>query len=152
MRNLRSPLRRSETKLMQFTLCQSDLFYNQWNQNLKADIFAPTSGFNFPGRDKINQHVQFRVINCQSLLTSISKVDLFSSWLQSKGQLISKCSFGVIVSTKITTNFSRISALASKKRWNRKKSYCYFFFNYLRNIWLGTFLFGLLLEARAEIL
>ena len=79
MRNLRSPLRRSETKLMQFTLCQSVLFYNQWNQNLKADIFVPTSGFNFPGRDKINQHVQFRVINCQSLLTSISKVDLFSS-------------------------------------------------------------------------
>ena len=38
-----------------------------------------------------------------------------------KGQLISKCPFGVIVWTKIPTKFfSRISALASKKRSNKK--------------------------------
>ena len=34
-----------------------------------------------------------------------------------KGQLISKCPFGVIVSTN---DFLRISALASKKRSNQK--------------------------------
>ena len=39
----------------------------------------------------------------------------------SKGQLISKCLFGAIVSTKKPTNiFLRISALASKKRSNQK--------------------------------
>ena len=37
-----------------------------------------------------------------------------------KGQLISKGLFGVIVSTKIPTIFSRISALASKKSSNQK--------------------------------
>ena len=36
--------------------------------------------------------------------------------LQGKGQLISKCSFGVIVSTKKQRNLLRISALASNKR------------------------------------
>ena len=36
--------------------------------------------------------------------------------LQGKGQLISKCSFGVIVSTKKQRKFFRISALASKKK------------------------------------
>ena len=41
----------------------------------------------------------------------------------SKGQLISKCPFGVIVWTKIAMKiFSRISALASKKRSNQKSS------------------------------
>ena len=40
-----------------------------------------------------------------------------------KGQLISKYPFGVIVSTKIPTKiFSRISALAFKKRGQIKKS------------------------------
>ena len=39
-----------------------------------------------------------------------------------KGQLISKCLLGVIVSTKKTNEISlRISALASKKRSNQKK-------------------------------
>jgi hypothetical protein len=38
-----------------------------------------------------------------------------------KGQLISKCLFGAIVSTKKTNEiFLRISALASKKRSNQK--------------------------------
>ena len=37
-----------------------------------------------------------------------------------KGQLISKCPFGVIVSTKISKNFLRITALAFKKRSNKK--------------------------------
>ena len=37
-----------------------------------------------------------------------------------KGQLISKCLLGVIVSTKKPTNFLRISALASKERLNQK--------------------------------
>ena len=37
-----------------------------------------------------------------------------------KGQLISKVLFGVIVSIKKATNFLRISALASKKRSNKK--------------------------------
>ena len=38
-----------------------------------------------------------------------------------KGQFISKCLFGTIVSTKTPTNFFlRISALASKKRSNQK--------------------------------
>ena len=41
-----------------------------------------------------------------------------------KGQLISKCPFGLIVWTKIPTNFfSKISALASKKRLNQKLYY-----------------------------
>ena len=40
-----------------------------------------------------------------------------------KGQLISKCPFGVIKSSKKPTKFfSRISALASKKRSNQKRS------------------------------
>ena len=39
-----------------------------------------------------------------------------------KGQLISKCPFGVFKSPKKPTNFSRISALASKKRSNQKSS------------------------------
>ena len=40
-----------------------------------------------------------------------------------KGQLISKCPFGVSKSLKKPTNFFlRISALASKKRSNRKSS------------------------------
>ena len=39
-----------------------------------------------------------------------------------KGQLISKCPFGVFESTKKPTKFFvRISALASKKRLNQKK-------------------------------
>ena len=43
-----------------------------------------------------------------------------------KGQLISKCPFSVIVWTKIPTNvFSRISALASKKRSNQKNCVIY---------------------------
>ena len=42
--------------------------------------------------------------------------------LTTKGQLISKCPFGVIVWTKIPTIFLRNSALASKKRSNQKKS------------------------------
>ena len=37
-----------------------------------------------------------------------------------KGQLISKCPFGFIVSTKTPTIFLRISLLASKKRLNQK--------------------------------
>ena len=44
-------------------------------------------------------------------------------YLNSKGQLISKCPFGVNKSTKKTNkNFVRISALASKKRSNQKSS------------------------------
>ena len=40
-----------------------------------------------------------------------------------KGQLISKCLFGAIVWTKKNNDFfSRISALASKKRSNQKSS------------------------------
>ena len=39
-----------------------------------------------------------------------------------KGQLISKCPFGVKTSSKKPTIFSRISALASKKRSNQKTS------------------------------
>ena len=40
-----------------------------------------------------------------------------------KGQLISKCSFGVFKSTKKSNEiFVRISALASKKRSNQKSS------------------------------
>ena len=41
---------------------------------------------------------------------------------ENKGQLISKCPFDVTVSTKIPTNFLRISALASKKRLTKNKS------------------------------
>ena len=41
----------------------------------------------------------------------------------SKGQLISKCLFGVIVGTKKNEIFSRISALASKKWLNQKLYY-----------------------------
>ena len=45
--------------------------------------------------------------------------DLIS--ISTKGQLISKCLFGVIVWTKKNNElFSRISALASKKRSNQK--------------------------------
>ena len=39
-----------------------------------------------------------------------------------KGRLISKCPFGVFKSSKKLTIFSRISALASKKRSNQKSS------------------------------
>ena len=46
-----------------------------------------------------------------------------SHWSNSKGQLISKCPFGVKTSSKKPTNFfARISALASKKRLNQKSS------------------------------
>ena len=40
----------------------------------------------------------------------------------SKGQLIPKCSFSVIIWTKIPTILLKISALASKKMSNQKKS------------------------------
>ena len=51
----------------------------------------------------------------------------YSSWnkkrpLILKGQLISKCPFGVFKSPKKQQKFSRISALASKKRLNQKSS------------------------------
>ena len=39
-----------------------------------------------------------------------------------KGQLISKCPFGVFKSIQKTNIFFRISALASKKRSNQKSS------------------------------
>ena len=45
-----------------------------------------------------------------------------------KGQLILKCPFGVIVSTKIPMKFVlRISALASKKRLNQKRMKALYF-------------------------
>jgi hypothetical protein len=48
--------------------------------------------------------------------------------LSAKGQLISKCPFGVIVSTKIPMKFFKeISALASKKRLNTNIKALYFF-------------------------
>ena len=56
----------------------------------------------------------------------------------SKGQLISKCPFSLIVSTKIPTIFLRISALGSKEvEWKKEKSTS--FFNYLKIIWFWTF-------------
>ena len=73
-----------------------------------------------------------QVKNSTTLSMSLKRV--------TKGQLISKCSFGVIVWTKIPTNFLRSSALASKKRLNKKKIKTLFFFNYLKIIGLGTYL------------
>ena len=53
------------------------------------------------------------------LLTGWVQFDLLSRSL--KGQLISKCLLGVIVSTKKSTKFFlRISALASKMRLNQQ--------------------------------
>ena len=46
------------------------------------------------------------------------KVELVTT----KGQLISKCPFDVIISTKIPMILLRISSLASKKRSNQKSS------------------------------
>ena len=44
----------------------------------------------------------------------------------SKGQLISRCPFGVIVGTKMPTKiYSRISTLASKKKSNQKNRTLY---------------------------
>ena len=51
------------------------------------------------------------------------KIGVHSIWIlisASKGQLISKCLFGVIISTKIQTKL-RISAIVSEKRPNQKK-------------------------------
>ena len=46
---------------------------------------------------------------------------IFEVFHHSKGQLISKCPFGVFKSPKKTNEiFSRISALASKKKSNQK--------------------------------
>ena len=65
-----------------------------------------------------------------------------------KGQLISKCPFDVIVSTKIPMKFFlRISALASKKRLNQKNKVL---INKKIYDW-GLFCFDFFLEARAEI-
>ena len=71
-----------------------------------------------------------------------------------KGQLILKCPFGVFKSPKKPTKFfSRISALASKKRSNQKKG-ALNTTNWRILFWLSytTFLIYLFLEARAEIL
>ena len=73
-------------------------------------------------------------------------------WLcyPAKGQLISKCPFGVKISSKKTNKFfSRISALASKKRSNQKNKGTFggFHFDSLTLL----FWFDLFLEARAEM-
>ena len=44
-----------------------------------------------------------------------------------KGQLLSKCPYGVIVLTKIPTIFLRIAVLASKKRLNQKLLKAFYF-------------------------
>ena len=70
-----------------------------------------------------------------------------------KGQLISKCPFGVFKSPKkTTTSSSRISALASKKRSNQKSSLRKSKQNPPISGIKCLFLFDLFLEARAEIL
>ena len=51
-----------------------------------------------------------------------------------EGQLISKCPFGVIVSTIVPTFYLRISILASKRRLNQKEKELYFFFDYSKII------------------
>ena len=56
-----------------------------------------------------------------------------------KGQLILKCPFGVIVSTKIPTIFLRISALASKKRLNQNKGTLFFFNCIFKNYLIRDF-------------
>ena len=59
----------------------------------------------------------FFVSTCTCIFTQY----LFSS--HTKGQIISKCPFGVLKSPKKTNEiFSRISALASKKRSNQKRA------------------------------
>ena len=60
----------------------------------------------------------------------------FPIFLDIKGQLILKCPFGVIFSTKLPTFFLRISALASERRLNKEKIKALYF---LKIIWLWTF-------------
>ena len=58
------------------------------------------------------------------LIKHILKFQIRFKIAGAKGQLISKCPLGVIVSTKKTNEiFLRISALASKKRLNQKMYY-----------------------------
>ena len=62
--------------------------------------------------------------NCESRYACTACYDInmsLSTPRAAKGQLISKCLFGAIVSTKKPTNFNlRISAIPSKKRSNQK--------------------------------
>ena len=72
---------------------------------------------------------------------------------KTKGQLILKCPFDVIVLTEIPTIFLRISALASKKRLNQKNKYIHFILVIISKYLIQDFFFLILfLEARAEIL
>ena len=61
--------------------------------------------------------------NKQTTATTLCKTKAQSSPIShTKGQLISKCSFGIKTSSKKPTKkFSRISAVASKMRSNQKK-------------------------------
>ena len=77
-----------------------------------------------------------------------------SGYFSFKGQLFFKCPFGVFKSSKNNEIFSRISALASKKRSNQKNKGHFipliggFYFDSLTQLFWSD----LFLEARAEIL
>ena len=63
-----------------------------------------------------------KTANSKSNESRMEMTTIFSS-NGTKGQLISQCPFGVIVSTKMPTKFPRIAALASKEKLNQKLYY-----------------------------
>ena len=65
----------------------------------------------------------------QKFLLSVTAKDVsvLLTFRAIKGQLISKCPFGVQIDQDQHKNFVRISALASKKRSNKKKGTWIFF-------------------------
>ena len=78
-------------------------------------------------RLSIHAHIAVRYSKWNIFICSIEKTPQrshlsFQKQELTAGELISKCPFGVFKSPKKPTIFSRISALASKKRSNQKKS------------------------------
>ena len=72
------------------------------------------------GKDKKMNILTIYIVNDASNVKTVSKYYFLKA---AKGQLISKCPFGVLKSSKKNNEiFSRISALASKKRSNKKIS------------------------------
>ena len=84
-----------------------------WNFLIfKDDTEENEEDYDIP--DEIEEVIEY-------LLEGLRSVETVIRWSAAKGQLISKCPFGVFESSKNHNEiFSRISALASKKRSNQK--------------------------------
>ena len=99
--------------------------------NISLEIMASFCNFLIRKKRTLIQNWNLALKNCQkeSLIYTMGIIMFFNTmflmtfyrYKHFKGQLISKCPFDVIVSTKIPTKkILRISALASKKRSNQK--------------------------------